>query len=304
MDVIPYFDSIYANKNDYSSTNNFPNFSNFEIEPVTDPIYSNQATIQNNYTQPQYENNKYINSYTIPQQEGLSQQQYIEVLPTTKYGQSTQEYQTQVNNYIQTLPTKYIPSKPVEYVTTGQVDYNNSSSNQYINTHTNNYINTTEYIDTKPISYMESTQNNPTQYIETPNIQYDPKYETSNDIKYYESEPQTYNLSYNDKPKNYYKYSEQPFIEYSNHSKYTEVLHNKPTYIEEKNYTQYIEEPNNIQYFETRNNSGYMKGTKQQKYVDNTPYLQNNVEYEKNPPIKYEKSHTSSTQYRSSPPKN
>ena len=301
-----YFDSIYANKNDYSSTNNFPNFSNFEIEPVTEPIYSNQVgltSIQNNYSQPQYENNKYIDSYTIPQQQGLSQQQYIEVLPTTKYDQSTQGYETQVNNYIQTLPTKYVPSKPVEYVTSGQVQYNNSSSNQYINTQPTNYINTTEYIDTKPISYTQNTQINPTQYIQTQNIQNELKYISSNDGQYFESEPQTYNISYNDKPQSYSKYTEQPIIESSNHSKYTEVLNNKPIYIGNQNYTEYIEEPNNIQFFETQNNSGYMKGTNQKKYIENTQYLEKNVEYMKIPPTKYEKSHTSSTQYRSSPPK-
>ena len=291
-----YFDSIYANKTDYSSTNNFPNFSNFEIEPVTDPIYSNQAgltKIQNNYSQPHYDNNQYINSYTIPQQE-VSQQQYIDVLPTTKYGQSTQEYQTQENNYIQNLPTKY---KPVEYITSGQVQYNNSSTNQYVNSQQANYIDTTEYIDAKPISY---TQNNPTQYIQNQNIQHEIKYMESNDKQYFESKPHTYNISYNNNIHSYSNYSEQP-IEYSDHSKY-EVLHNKPIYIGDQNYNGYIEEPN-IKFIETQNNIAYMKGTKQQKYNENTQYLENNVEYIKSPPIKYEKSHTSTTQYKSSPPK-
>ena len=305
-----YFDSIYANKNDYSSNQNFPKFSNFEIEPVSEPIYSNSNQLgypsyQTNISQPQYENNNYLN---IPQQNGLSQQQYIETLPTTKYIQSTQVYPTEINN-IQTLPTKYISNEPVDYFTSGQVQLNNTSSNQYINAQPSEYnytqnIDAVQYIDTKPISYTKTTQINPIQYVETPKIHNETQYITSNaTTQYYEEKPQSYKISY--ESQNHGHYIEQPYIESSNHS--NDIFQNNPSY-EEQNYHTYIEGQNTHKYIENQNNVDYFKEPKQKVFYDipqiDKRNLQKINEYKKmSPPLKYEKSDTSSTQYISSEPK-
>ena len=301
-----YLDSIYANKNDFSSGENFPKFSNYEIEPVSEPIYSNQAVYQpvqgqENINMLQYENSQYINSYTTyPQENVISQGQFIETgATTTQYTQPQIDFQSSsTNNYVQSLPTKYINPEPIKYNTSEPINYNyttsdpiqyaNSSSSQYINSQN---IQTTNYIESKPISYNNNTKIEDIQYVETPKL-----YTVSEPIQYIKQNSQ------NNEP--------QPKSE----PQATYIEHIDPqsdtNYIEETDYSKYIEDSKGAKYIEIQKKPIYIEETKPTKYIGTYSQTQNdiqylpskNIEYVQEPKTQYVKSHTSSTQYISSQP--
>ena len=297
-------DSVYSN---------FPKFSNYEIEPVTDPIYSNQANqeyyqpaqIQQNISLPQYENNQYINTYTTyPQENVLSQGQYLEpgITTTTTTTTTTNQYtQPQIeiksstsNNYIQNLPQNYATtvSEPVNYnynyTSSDPVEYINSSSNQYISNQNIQNTQTNNYIESKPVSYFQSENIQDIQYVQKPKI-----YTESEPIQYINQAPETY-INYDSQPKTQ---QEITFIKGQNS--------NNNNYIEETNLQNYNYNEN---YVEVVRKPIYIEETKKAEYIEYQPQTQaqtqtqNNIQYIQEPQNKFVKSETSSTQYISSSP--
>ena len=231
-----YLDSMYANKKDYLSKENFPNFNNINIEPVNEPNYPNQEMfqpmqVQKKFSQPQFENGQYYQTYNPPQN-NISQPQYMEPVNTTvPYIQPQAEFHSETNNYTTTkiLPTKYITSEPAKYDNYSQNDYANPQSTQYVN---DKNIQPVKYSESKPISYVQNTQTQPVQNVQT--IKYLPpkihktKYTTSiskpvqyadeNNYTNYESQPISY-TNYESNPESFNKY-ESHSEEYTNYEKY------------------------------------------------------------------------------------
>ena len=287
-----YLDSVYANQNDYSSGENFPKFSNYEIEPVSEPVYSNQplyqpVQVQEVISNPQYGNNQYINSYTTyPQENGIIQGQYVEsgaTNTTTQYTQPQIEFKpSPTNNYIQSLPQNYsVPSsEPINYNYTSSdpIQYANSSSNQYINSQN---IQTTQNIESKSVSYTENVKISDVHYVQKPKL-------------YTESEPIQY---INESPQSYINYESQPQTQQP--TTYIEPQVNN--YIEETNFPKYTEESNNLKYIEVVKKPIYIEVNKPTKYIEEQPQTQSNIQYIQEPKTKFIKSDVSSTQFISSP---
>ena len=135
--------SVYGNENE----SKFPNFAEFDIEPVSEPLYQEQIS------QPQ-------------QKYETGNAQYIETNPaiqTTNYVTSTNQYsppeiQTNTAQYIQSefnlnnyeqnsqnVQTNYINSNPQEY-----------TSNMNINSNTQEYTGNVN-INNQPVEYISST---------------------------------------------------------------------------------------------------------------------------------------------------
>ena len=236
-----YFNSVYANKNDFFSNTPYQNLSNYNIEPVSNQ-YSNYTefptTQTQDYTsQPQYDNAQYINSY--PQQNYISQSPIIETIPTTQYTTSQPEYHSETNNYVKTLPTKYISSNPnqytnystnqynnsspIEYDNSSPIEYDNSSPIEYDNSLSTQYeaqpvqylnsqnIESTKYIKSKPISYVENNNNIQMVKYETPIIQ-EAQYNTSHKEEYVDSN--SHNYTNYETQQTYAESSPQSNIEY------------------------------------------------------------------------------------------
>lgn len=259
-----YFNSVYANKNDFFSNTPYQNLSNYNIEPVSNQ-YSNYTEFPTTQTQdyssqPQYDNTQYINSY--PQQNYISQNPIIETIPTTQYTTSQPEYHSETNNYVTTLPTKYISSNSNHYTnySTNQysnsspIEYDNSSSTQYeaqpvqyINSHN---IESTNYIESKPISYVESNHSQPIQTVkyETPIIQ-ETQYNSSHTEEYVDSNLHNY-TNYGTQ-QTYVESSPQSNIEYV--SPKNEYLSPSNTYGETSStLTQYTNSNSSTKYEEAR----------------------------------------------------
>ena len=297
-----YLDSIYANKNDFSSGENFPKFSNFEIEPISEKVNLdnspfNTIPVQENFSQP-LDKGQYIDSYTIPQQNGFSQGQYADTLPsTTPYNQPQNQYN--IDNYVKELPTKYISSDPVQYI-------NSSSSNQYISSQPIKYnqnYETTQYIETKPVAYTQEFHNKNIQYSQPSNTQ---------QAQYIISKPNQY---LNPKEQSFSNFeSNQTYFDSKNNPSYIEkyrepiiIEESKPnTYFQESNHqTTYIEEPRNpttVKYLEPQIKTQYLPPKTEYIVNSTTQYEESSphTEYlniEEAPQDKYVKSKTSSTQY-------
>ena len=188
----------------YEVNNNFKNFTNYNSEPISDQININESPYsivpnQEYISQPSIEN---VNSYTtIPQQNIISNVQYIETLPTTQNILSVPEYQLNINDYNHTLPTKYISAEPInnyipkDYSTIQPYENNNDnfngnySNNQAIEYLNKNYILKNEFNDnnlnyyqngiTYPVEYETKTINQQSDYFESnSNTNYYSNYET------------------------------------------------------------------------------------------------------------------------------
>ena len=224
-----YLNSVYGK----DTESKFPNFSAFEIEPVSEPLH------QENISQPppQYENAQYIESnsnnlqqnqiisdntnYIIPS--NLQQNQIIQ--DTTNYIDSTEKYiqpqqqiitqnqfqteydNSKINNYDTNIQTNYIPSSTQDY----NINYNTQTA-EYISSNQKENISNfnsdqngnsqkvlpTKYIEIqRPVIYADNTQNQTpiTNYVESSsNIQSYQQYSNISEI------PSTNNIEYNISP--------------------------------------------------------------------------------------------------------
>lgn len=304
-----YLDSMYANKNEFSSSENFPKFSNFEIEPVSDPVYQNQAPFNSISPQDNYSNaldkGQYTNPYTMPKQSDFSQDQLIETLPpnNTQYIQPTTQYNSHTNNYINEFPTKYITSEPVRYD-------NLTSSNQYLSQPINynqNYE-STQYIENKPVSYTQELQTQNIQYTQPTTIE-KTQYKISDPIQYLKPKENSFtNFD-----------SNEAYIDPQNNPTYIEK-YREPIYIGESKPINYMEDNDQITYIKEANNLTTVKYLKPQitteylppkteyiekpttQYADSSDHT-NYFNIEVGPKDKYVKSQVSSTKYICRPPK-
>ena len=208
-----YLNSVYDNEND----SKFPKFSEFDIEPVNEPLY------QEPISQPQYGNAQYIDSNPVITQQNqiIQDNNYINsteqfTQPQTQITQIQNQFQTgfDVSNYDKNIQNNYIPSsnmqdftndtntvnittQPVEYIssstnniTSQAVEYINSPTNQNITNITSqqydNYQNVLppKYIQIeKPVIYANNipNQSDITKYVESSsNIQTYQEYNISN----------------------------------------------------------------------------------------------------------------------------
>ena len=198
-----FLGSVYGNRNDFPE--NFPKFSNFDMEPVNDPLYSNQEynpPIQvnqapENINIPQYDNNQYINSFSAnPQENGLPQAQVKEEMPIIQniqpqndfqpniqplngfqqniqsqndFQQNIQpqnDFQQETDNYAQEIPTKYNSFEPANYMDSSSVNYNIPESVPIINSTSN------EYINAQPVNYIKNQNVKQNSYVNSKPISY------------------------------------------------------------------------------------------------------------------------------------
>ena len=176
-----YLDSVYSNKNELTSDNKFKNFSQFNIEPISEPAFSQPTTFpeiqaQQNISQPQYENGQNGQQYIMKTQQKevySPTNQFMEPKHIKQYVQppqyqnqqfSHQYNQQELNNYVKVLPTKYIISQPEEY--------NNTTHTQNINSQNIDQI---QYVK-KTITYVQPPPVHQIKYVETPKTHY---YESS-----------------------------------------------------------------------------------------------------------------------------
>lgn len=228
-------DSIYENKNNYPSSNQFHDFSKFNIEPVSEPTYAPQANLpevqaQQNISE-QYKNgNQYIKSYTLPpQSQPISTPQYMDTFQNTQYTQPVQPLpqlqQTspnyvlqEQNNYTKALPTNYVSSQPEQYASSQPIQYSNPQNGE--SSQAIQYSNSQNVQTTNPIQYVnpqnaETTQ--PIQYVNGQNA------ESSQPIQYVVKEPVNYvknspiQNQYIEKPQAHYiESSSTPETQYTN----------------------------------------------------------------------------------------
>ena len=278
-----YFNSVYDNDS------KFPNFSEFDIEPVSEPLNNEQIS------QPQ---NQYINNN--PQTQYVDSNQVInqqnQIIQDTNYINSNNQYSSPqiqnenvqylqpeytTNNYGQTVETNYISkntqdymsainissnSKPVEYINSSN---NENIINQYGNEQT---ILPTKYIQIeKPVIY--STNNNNQyqsikEYTQTPVTNY---VESSSTNQIYEH----YNFNNtNTSPQYYDSKSNVTFLPSNNENVYTTQ-------------NQYVEEITNPQFNQIQNanypqQNSYISNP-QQIYIEQNPsniYMDNKYEIE------------------------
>ena len=194
-----YLDSVYSNKNEQNSDNKFKNFSQFDIEPVSEPAFSQPTTFpemqaQQNIPQPKYEKVQNGQPYLMKKS---STNQYLEPMNIKQYAQpqkyqpqqsSYQYNQQESNNYVKVLPTKYINLQ--------QVQLNKKTPAQYINSKNIEQI---QYVKRKPITYVQSPPFQQIKYAEIPKTQYyessltqNTQYNTIKPVQYIEVQPQSY----------------------------------------------------------------------------------------------------------------
>ena len=276
-----YLDSIYENKNNYPSSNQFHDFSKFNIEPVSEPTYTPQANVPEVQTQQniseQYKNgNQYVKSYTLPpQNQAISTQQYMDTFQNNQYTQSTQpqpqlqqtssNYTSQEqNNYVKNTPTNYVSSQTEQYISSQPIQYSNPQNGE--SSQPFQYSNSQNVQTSSPIQYVnaqkfETTQ--PFQYFNAQNS------ESSQPIQYIAKEPANYvknahiQNQYIEKPQAQTQYIESSSTQYTNsnpiqyikdqHETYTnyepQIEYSKP---ETQAFSQYLEPQTKTQYIEAQ----------------------------------------------------
>ena len=218
------FNSIYGNENEPK----FPNFSEFDIEPVSEPVYSGPLP-QN---QPQYGNEQNIQQQTqINTDVGMN---YI--------NSSSPEY---INN-VSSQPVEYITSNPNEYIQVQKpVIYTNNNScqptSEYVQSPVTNYIepyqnsNQYENYNINQVSSPQYITDNTNQITTLP--QY---YESSNTVSYQPAKIETIYT-----PNQYSENISNPQtqnIQYSNYQPYTTYQEQTPNiYIEQQPPQIYVE---------------------------------------------------------------
>jgi len=260
-----YLNSVYGNENE----SKFPNFAEFDIEPVSEPLYQEQISQpQQQYetgnaqyieSNPAIQTTNYVNStnqYSSPQIQTDNVQYIQSEFNANNYEQNSQNVQA---NYIQSNPQEYtinMSSQPVEYISSTS---NENILNQYDNSHK---ILPTKYIQIqKPVIYAnnnmqyqstsEYTQSPITNYVESSssNHQYEQYNFTNTTPQYYESK----NLDYiPSKIENIYNPSNQ-YIEGISNPQTNEIQ-----YSNYQSQSSYVENPQQI-YIEQKPPQIYMK---------------------------------------------
>ena len=233
-----YLNSVYGK----DTESKFPNFSAFEIEPVSEPLH------QENISQPQtqYENAQYIESNST----NLQQNQ---IIPDT-------------TNYItpSNLPQNQIISDTTNYITPSNLQQNQIISD------TTNYMDITEkYV--QPQQQIISQNQFQTEFDNTKINNYDTNIETN----YITSNTQDYNINYNSQPIEYISSNQTENIsnftadQYGNSqkvlpTKYIEVQ--RPVIYADNNQSQtpitnYVESSSNIQSYQQYSNISEIPST-------------------------------------------
>ena len=192
-----FLNSIYGNENE----SKFPNFSEFDIEPVSEPLY------QEPISSTQYGNPQYIDSNPVITQQNQiiqdnnvinSTEQFTQ--PQTQITQIQNQFQTgfDISNYDKTIQNNYITSNIEDYtnnannvnITSQPIEYINSTTNENVTNITSqqydNYqkVLPTKYIQIqKPVIYANNIPNQTdiTKYIESSsNIQQYQQFHISN----------------------------------------------------------------------------------------------------------------------------
>ena len=292
------FNSIYGKDKD----SKFPNFSDFDIEPVSEPLHQENIS----QPQPQYENAQYVESTPS----NLNQNQIIQ--DTTNYNTSNLN-QNQIipdttncnasnlsqNNVIEDT-TNYINPSNFQQDTTNYISPTNYQQNQIIQD-TNQYINTTEkYIKPQPQPQI-ITQNQFQTEFDTTKIN---SYDTNIQTNYINSNTQDYNINYNTQPVEYINSNPSENIENITSDQYgnsQKVLPTKYIQIQRpaiyadntQNHTPvstYIESSSNIQSYQQYSNIPEISSTNNIEYnispIANTlpQYYESNNEVSYLPP--------------------
>ena len=290
-----YLDSIYENKNNYPSSNQFHDFSKLNIEPVSEPTYTPQANMpevqaQQNISE-QYKNgNQYVKSYTLPpqtQNQAISTPQYMDTFQNTQYTQSAQPQpqlqQTssnyilqEQNNYAKTVQTNYVSSQPEQYISSQPIQYSNSQNIQttspiqytntqnvestqpiqYVNAHNSESSQPIPYVVNEPMNYVK---NNPiqNQYIEKPQAQ----------TQYIESSSTQQAQYTNSNPIEYLKVQPETYANYE-----PQIEYSKP---ETQAFSQYIEpETKFVQIPSTKYEQTKTQYIEAQPEIQQTKYIQ------------------------------
>ena len=312
-----YMTSVYANLNDKK----FPDFSNFDIEPVAETQYSNQPPITDeNISTPQYGNAQYNGVYsTVPQQNPtfeISQQNPViqtpQQNPIIQISHQNPEIQT---NYSENIDTTNQYSHTQNGFQLGKIETNsNYIENNYATYKTNEYIKNTP-IESQSLNYINSNSNNnivniesnqeqyynsqnilPTKYIVTQKpIIYEnnnsftpvPEYTQSYQTKYKYEEPKPIQQQY--EQYNYADISSNQYIE----SKVTPIQTiNTPKYYESNNNN------NNITYLPQKTEIIYNPPT---SYTDQIPNIESNEVQYSQYPSQYINSNIQPTSYYEQP---
>ena len=267
-----YFNSIYATNN--FSDNNYQKYSTYNIEPVSNQIY----TTPNYFSQPSYDNTQYINSYTTYTSPNA---EYLNLKPTPQYSQLESNYQLK-DNYSSPIiynfsePTNYANFTSPQYINS-PYEYTNSSSTQYYDSHQVEYNNYNYEQNTSPIEYTTSDNNltynsyskNETIYSDQYAPQTIPYEEYTNSNTYTDySTTDNYNNNYESKP--------QPTLEYSPSTEFTSTTNNYNVYQNKYNTNKQIySEPTQIKYYEPEpiiQRTVYV--CKPKKYIEKVQYTE------------------------------
>ena len=294
-----YLNSVYGNENE----SKFPNFAEFDIEPVSELLYQEQVS-QN---QQQYE---------------TSNAQYIESNPaiqTTNYVTTTNQYsppkiQTNPAQYIQSefnlnnleqnqnVQTNYINSNPQEYISNVNINSNPQEYNSHVNinsnpqeytSHVNINSNPQEYtsnvnINSQPVEYISSTNSEnilnqydnthkilPTKYIQIQK----PVIYANNNMQYQSSSEYTKSpvTNYVESTSSNQQYEQYNFTNTTPQYYETKNINYIPSKIENvyNPTNQYIEEvsspqTNEIQYSNYQSQTSYIENP-QQIYIEQKP---------------------------------
>ena len=282
-----YLNSVYGNENE----SKFPNFAEFDIEPVSEPLYQEQIS------QPQ-------------QKYETGNAQYIETNPaiqTTNYVTSTNQYsppeiQTNTAQYIQSefnlnnyeqnsqnVQTNYINSNPQEYTSNMNINSNPQeyTSNMNINSNTQEYTSNVN-INNQPVEYISSTTSEnilnqydsthkilPTKYIQIQK----PVIYANNNIQYQSASEYTKSpvTNYVESTSSNQQYEQYNFTNSTPQYYETKNINYIPSKIENvyNPTNQYIEEisspkTNEIQYSNYQSQTSYVENP-QQIYMEQKP---------------------------------
>ena len=262
-----YLNSIYES----GKESKFPNFAEFEIEPVSEPLHDEQISQH----QPKYENAQYIESNpTIPQQN--------QIIQDTHYINSNNQY---------SIPQ--IQSENIQYIQPelGLNSYANNIQSNYIENNTQEYTNNLN-INSQPIEYISSTpdENLVKQYGNTHNIL---------PTKYIQiQKPIIYSNNDNQISNEYIQPSFQNYVESpSSNQQYEQYNYDNsiPQYYESKIENKYIPSNPSYQYVQEvstpqSNNFQYSTYISQNSYIESPQqiYSEQNVPQiyiDKNPKI-------------------
>ena len=241
-----YLNSVYSNENE----SRFPNFSEFEIEPVSEPLYNEQIS----QPQPQYGNTQYIDSNPTILQPNQIIQNTNYINPINQY--SPPQIQSDINQYAQP-----------------EFDMNNINNNIQNNS-INDNINTQEYMNnnnsTQQIEYINSKpdENLIKEYGNTHNILPTKYIQIQRPVIYENNSSGQSTIGYNQSPITNYVESSSTNQQYEQYN----FNNNIPQYYETNN--------NNINYITSNTENVYSQTS--QNVIETTSPIMNEIQYSKN----------------------